>query len=97
MYKFSKRTQSEILSEEKFFSESYADTDTFSDWLSNVYTSVTNDSSSEYSSDSDDVEYQTNKDKKTSVTDSDTESENETHSAGECSFASAEEWIANIS
>ena len=37
------------------------------------------DSPSEYSSDSDDVEYQTNKDKKTSVTDSDTESENETH------------------
>ena len=34
---------------------------------------------------------------KTLVTDSDTESENETHGAGECSFASAEEWIANIS
>ena len=47
---------SEILSEEKLFSESYADTDTFSDWLSNIYTSVTNDSSSEYSSDSDNVE-----------------------------------------
>ena len=40
----------------KNFSESYADTDTFSDWLSNIYTSVTNDSSSEYSSDSDNVE-----------------------------------------
>ena len=34
----------------------------------------------------------------TLVTDSDTESENETHSAGECSFASTEEWIEdNIS
>ena len=30
--------------------------------------------------------------------DSDTESENETHSAGECSFASTEEWMEdNIS
>ena len=35
---------------------------------------------------------------KTSVIDSDTESENETHGAGECSFASTEEWIEdNIS
>ena len=55
MYKFSKRTQSEILSEEKIFSASYAETDTFSDWLSNIYTCVTDNSSSEYSSDSDDV------------------------------------------
>ena len=38
------------------------------------------------------------KDKKTLVIDSDTESENETHSAVECSFASTEEWIKdNIS
>ena len=82
----------EILSEEEFFSEFYEDI--FSDCLSDIYTSVSeDDSSSEYSSDSDDVEYQTNKDKKTSVTDSDTESENETHSAGECSFASKEEQI----
>ena len=35
---------------------------------------------------------------KTSVIDSDTVSENETHGAGECSFASTEEWIEdNIS
>ena len=35
---------------------------------------------------------------KTLVIDSDMESENETHSAGECSFASTEEWIKdNIS
>ena len=37
------------------------------------------------------------KDKKTLVPDSATESENETHGAGECSFAPAEEWIEDIS
>ena len=31
------------------------------------------------------------------MTDLDTKSENETHGAGECSFASAEDWTANIS
>ncbi|MXQ89039.1 hypothetical protein E5288_WYG019984 [Bos mutus] len=56
------------------------------------------DSSSEYSSDSDDVNIRPTKRQQTLVTDSDTESENETHSAGECSFASTEEWIEdNIS
>ena len=35
---------------------------------------------------------------KTLVIDSDMESENETHGAGECSFASTEQWIeGNIS
>ena len=38
------------------------------------------------------------KNQKTLVIDSDTESENEAHGSGECSFASAEEWIEdNIS
>ena len=39
----------------KEFSVPRAETDTFSDWLSNIYTGVTDNSSSEYSSDSDDV------------------------------------------
>ena len=44
----------EILSEEEFFSEFYADT--FCDSLSNMCTSIPEyDSSSEYSSESDDV------------------------------------------
>ena len=70
-----------ILSEEKFFGEFY--TDTFSDCLSNIYITgfSEEDNSSEYSSASD-CEYQTNK-KKTLVIDSDAESENETHGAGE--------------
>ena len=80
-------THREILSEE-FFGEFYADT--FSDCPRDIYTSV-----SEYSSDSDNV---TKKNQKTLVIDSDTGNENETHSAGECSFASTEEWIEdNIS
>ena len=79
----------DILSIEEFFSEFYADT--FSDCLSNIYTSVSeHGSSSEYSSDSDSVNVIPTK-RKTLVIDSDPESENETHGAGECSFASAKE------
>ena len=37
------------------------------------------------------------KDKKSLATDSDTESENETHGAGECSFVSTEERIEGVS
>ena len=87
----------EILGEEEFFGEFYADT--FSDYQSDIYTSVSeDDSSSECSSDSGDVNSRPTKDKKTSVIDSDTESENETHSAGECSFPSREMYIEdNIS
>ena len=87
----------EILSEEEFFGEFYADT--FSDCPSDIYTSVSeDDSSSEYSSDSDNVNVRPTKRQKNLVIDSDMESENETHGAGECSLASAEEWIAdNIS
>ena len=80
----------EILGEEEFFGEFYADT--FSDYQSDIYTSVSeDDSSSECSSDSGDVNSRPTKDKKSSVIDSDTESENETHSAGECAFASTQE------
>ena len=95
--KFLKMTHHEILSEEVVFGEFYADT--FSDCPSDIYTSVSeDDSSSEYSSDSDDVNIRPTKRQKTLVIDSDTESENETHGAGECSFASTEEWIEdNIS
>ena len=90
-------THHKILSEEEFFGKFYADT--FSDCPSDIYTSVSEgDSSSEYSSDSDDVNNRPKKRQKTLVIDSDMESENETHSAGECSFASTEEWIKdNIS
>ena len=84
-------THHEILSE-KFFGEFYADT--FSDCPSDIYTSVSeDDSSSEYNSDSDDVNNRPTKRQKTLVIDSDTESENESHGAGECSFASTEEWL----
>ena len=59
------------LSEKEFFSESYADT---SDRPSDIYTSVSEDaSSSEYSSDSDNVNIRTTKRQKTLVIDSDTE------------------------
>ena len=90
-------THHKILSEEEVFSEFYADT--FSDCLSNIYTNVSeDDSSSEYSSDSDDVNIRPRKRQKTLVIDSDVESENKTHGARECSFASTEEWIEdNIS
>ena len=80
----------DILSVEEFFSEFCADT--FSDFLSNIYTSVSEDgSSSEYSYDSDSVNVIPTK-RKTLVIDSDPESENETHGAGECSFVSAKEY-----
>ena len=87
----------EILSEEESFSEFYEDI--FSDSLSDIYTSVSEDDSSlEYSSDSDDVNIRPTKRQKTLVIDSDTESVNETHGAGEGSFASTEEWTEdNIS
>ena len=75
-----------------FFGEFHADT--FSDCPSDIYTSVSeDDSSSEYSSDSDDVNSRPTKRQKSLVIDSDTESKNETHGAGECSFASTEQWI----
>ena len=52
--KLFKMIHHEILSEEEFFGEFYVET--CSDCLSNVYTSVSeDDSSSEYSSDSDNV------------------------------------------
>ena len=87
----------EILSEEESFSEFYEDI--FSDSLSDIYTSVSEDDSSlEYSSDSDDVNIRPTKRQKTLVIDSDKESVNETHGAGEGSFASTEEWTEdNIS
>ena len=51
--KFLKKTHHEILSEEAFFGEFYADT---SDCPSDIYINVSEDgSSSEHSSDSDDV------------------------------------------
>ena len=70
----------------------------FADSPSDIYTSVSeDDSSSEYSSDSDNVNIRTTT-KKMLVIDSDTERENETHSAGECSFPSREMYIEdNIS
>ena len=59
-----------------FFSEFYADT--FSDCLSKIDTSVSDDvSSSGYYSDSDDGKLEQQKDKKNLVIDSDKESENE--------------------
>ena len=62
---------------EEFFGEFCADT--FSDCPSDIYTSVSeDDSSSEYSSDSDDVNIRPTKRQKTLVIDSDAESENET-------------------
>ena len=68
------------MSEEEFYA------DAFSDCLSDIYTSVSeDDSSSEYSSDSDNVNIRPTKRQKTLVIDSAVESENETQ---ECSFAS---------
>ena len=86
----------EILGEEEFFGEFYADT--FSDYQSDIYTSVSeDDSSSEYNYDSGDVKIRPTERQK-NLTDSDTDSKNETHGDGECAFASAEEWIEdNIS
>ena len=69
----------------RILGEFYADT--FSDCPSDKYTSVSeDDSSSQYSSDSEDVTIRPKKKKKRHkmlVIDSDTESENEIHSAGE--------------
>ena len=70
-------THSKPLSEEEIFGEFYADT--FSDCPSDIYTSVSeDDSSSEYSSDSDNVNIRPIKRQKTLVIYSDMESENET-------------------
>ena len=70
------------LREEEFFSEYYADT--FFDQSRDIYTSASEgDSSSKYSSDSDDVTIRPAKRQKTLVIDSDMERENETHGAGE--------------
>ena len=69
----------EIMSEE-FFGEFYANT--VSDCLSNIYTSVSeDDSSSEYRSDS--MWILAQQKKKSLVIDSNMESENKTHNAGE--------------
>ena len=71
-------THCEISSEEEFFGEFHADN--FSDCPSDIYTRVSeDDSSSEYSSDPDDVNIRPTKRQKTLVIDSDMESENETH------------------
>ena len=85
----------EILSEE--FSVNFVQV--LPDSLSDIYTSVSeDDSSSEYSSDSDDVNIRSTKRQKNLVNDSDTESVNETHGAGEGSFALTEKWTEdNIS
>ena len=61
--KFLKKTHHEILSEEAFFGEFYADT--FSDCPSNINTRISeDDSSSEYTSDSDDVTIRPTKENK---------------------------------
>ena len=75
-------THQEILSEEKLFGEFYADT--FPDCPSNIHTSVSeDDSSSEYSSNSDKVNIRPTKRQQTLVVDSDMESQHGTYSAGE--------------
>lgn len=80
-------THCKILIEEEFFGEFYAAP--VSDCSSDLYPSVSEDgSSSAYSSDLDDVSIKTKKKTKSLVIDSDTESENETHGAGEYAFAS---------
>ena len=85
--KFSKMTHCKILIEEEFFGEFYAAP--VSDCSSDLYSSVSEDgSSSAYSSDVDDVSIKTKKKTKSLVIDSDTESEHETHGAGEYAFAS---------
>ena len=61
--KLKKKTHHEILSEEAFFGEFYADT--FSDCPSNINTRISeDDSSSEYTSDSDDVTIRPTKENK---------------------------------
>ena len=79
-----------ILSEKELFNELNADT--FSDSPSNIYTSVSeDDSSSKSSCASGNLTTRLIKIQKTLVIDSDTE--NETPSAGECTCASTEDWI----
>lgn len=86
----------EISSEEEVLGEFYADI--FSYCLSNTYTSVSeDDSSSEYSSDSEDMNIRSTIRPTTLVIDSDTLSEHETQGAGERSLASIEEWVEDIS
>ena len=87
---------SKILSKEELCGEFYADI--FSHCTSYTCPSgLEDDSSSEYSSDSDKVNIRPTKMQETVVTDSDMESERETHRAGECSFASTEARIAENS
>ena len=75
-------THQEILSEKKLFGEFYADT--FLDCPSNIYTGVSeDDSSSEYSSNSNNVNIRPTKRQQTLVINSDMESQHETYSAGE--------------
>ncbi|MXQ94467.1 hypothetical protein E5288_WYG009287 [Bos mutus] len=88
-------THHEILSKE-LFNEFYAST--FSDYPSDMYTSVSEDDGfSEFSSDSDNVIIRLTQRQKTLVIDSDMESENETHGAGAYAFASTEEKAKDIS
>ena len=89
--------QHEILTGEEFFSELRANT--LSDYPNDIYTSVSeDDSSSGYSSDSGDTNIRPTRRQKSLMIDSDRYSQNETHGAGECTFASAEEWTEdNIS
>lgn len=62
------------------------------DYPSDIYTSVSEDySSSEYSSCSDDVDIRPTKRQNTLVIDSDRKVNINSHSVGECSFASTEE------
>ena len=73
----------EILSEEVFHDF------ILSDCPSDIYTSISeDDTSSEHSSNSDDVNIRPTKRQKTLEIDSDTESKHETHCTGEGSFAS---------
>lgn len=86
----------ETSSEEEVIGEFYADI--FSYYPSNTYTSVSeDDSSSEYSSDSEDVNIRSTVRPTTLVTDSDTLSEHETQGAGERSLAPIEEWVEDTS
>ena len=73
-------TYHKILSEEKFFSEFYADT--FSDCSHNMYTSVSEGDNSSECSDSYGMNIKPTK-RQTLVIASDIKSENETHGAGE--------------
>ena len=86
----------EISSEEELLGEFYADI--FSYCPRNTYTSVSeDDSSSEYSSDSEDVNIRSTIRPTTLVIDSDTLSSYETQGEGERSLVSIEEWVEDIS